>query len=265
MIHDQKLLKYVQGCTCTRVVVRPVVFALLSSFSFSPVQHSCLPSQPSWLLWFHTGQLQGTTISIAAAMRRVADSSTTSLCPPLYTSICCLGFHIDQEQAIPSLIAAAIHRLIDSPAELLLIHPPAIPPIKIINTAPTLRFLFTLSAFNIFGSLAKSQYTLVKTVVGTSLNPSSLDVTICPPDWKARKPSGSNSMKFTVPLCVTTPCGSGATCACTRAAAMTIQIDWRRKDTPRVPRALGFMSRVFAKNRQPIRNQNMELRDLAQP
>ena len=186
------------------------------------------------------------------------------LCP-LYNSIGCLGFHTDQEQAIPSLIAAAIHKLTDSPAELLLIHPPAIPPIKIISTAPSLRFLLTLSAFKIFGSLAKSQYTLVNTVVGTSLKPRSLDVTICPPDWNARKPSGINSMKLISPFCVTTPWGSGTTCACTRAAATIMHIDWRRKDTPRVPRALGFMSRVFAKVKQPSRKKNMEMRDFAQP
>ena len=33
----------------------------------------------------------------------------------------------------------------------------------------------------------------------------------------------------------------------------------------RVPRALASMRRVFAKNRQPIRKQNMEVRDLTQP
>lgn len=34
---------------------------------------------------------------------------------------------------------------------------------------------------------------------------------------------------------------------------------------PRVPRALGFMSRVFAKVKQPSRKKNMEMRDFAQP
>lgn len=33
----------------------------------------------------------------------------------------------------------------------------------------------------------------------------------------------------------------------------------------RVPRALGFMSRVFANVKQPRRKQNMEVRDLTQP
>ena len=117
-----------------------------------------------------------------------------------YSSNYAQGFHIDQLRAIPNLIAAAIHRATDMPAVLLLIHPPTIPPSSIIIIAATLRFLLTLSFFKNFGSLARSQYTLVSTVVGTSLKPSNLEVTICPPDWNARKPRGSNSRKFTFPV-----------------------------------------------------------------
>lgn len=45
---------------------------------------------------------------------------------------------------------------------------------------------------------------------------------------------------------------------------MIMQIDWRRKDIARVPRALGFMNRVLAKKRQPHRKQKMDMRHLAQ-
>jgi hypothetical protein len=81
-------------------------------------------------------------------------------------------------------IAPPSHRALDMCALLLLSHPPAIPPMRKLMIAPILRFLLTFffrGASN-FGSDARSQYTLVNTVVGTSLNPSNRDVTICPPD-----------------------------------------------------------------------------------
>jgi hypothetical protein len=94
-------------------------------------------------------------------------------------------------------MAPPSHKALDMRALLLLNHPPAIPPIRKVMTAPTLRFLFTFffNGASSFGSEAISQYTLVNTVVGTSLNPSNRDVTICPPDWKAKRASGTNSMK----------------------------------------------------------------------
>src|ERR1700733_13416705 len=106
---------------------------------------------------------------------------------------------------------------------------------------------------------------LVNTVVGTSLNPSSLDVTTCPPDWKARKAIGINSRKsmFAVEG-RTKPWGSGITCVCMRAAATITKQAWMRKDTLRVPRALGCMSRVLEKVKQPRRKHMMEMRDLTQ-
>jgi hypothetical protein len=152
------------------------------------------------------------------------------------------------------------------PALLLLIQPPAIPPISIASTAAALLFLFTLFLSNIFGSLAKSQYTLVKTVVGTSLKPNNRLVTICPPLWKAKNPNGNNSRKLTSKVfSVTRPCGSGTTWDCTREAAMMMQMDWSRKEVASVPRALGEMRRVFANVKQPRRKQAIETRDLSQP
>lgn len=40
---------------------------------------------------------------------------------------------------------------------------------------------------------------------------------------------------------------------------------WKRKEVASVPRALGFMSRVDAKQKQPQRKQAMLTRDLSQP
>jgi hypothetical protein len=88
--------------------------------------------------------------------------------------------------------------------------------------APILRFRLTFffRGASSFGSDARSQYTLVNTVVGISLNPSNREVTICPPDWKAKRANGTNSMKKTVePVSVTTPSGCGTTPAETNAAA----------------------------------------------
>ena len=44
-----------------------------------------------------------------------------------------------------------------------------------------------------------------------------------------------------------------------------MQIDWRRNEMARVPRALGPMSRVLAKKTQPSKKKKMEERDLSQP
>lgn len=131
------------------------------------------------------------------------------------------------------------HKTLDKRALLLLSHPPAIPPMRKVMIAPTLRFLLTFffRGTSSLGSEARSQYTLVNTVVGTSLNPSNRDVTICPPDWKARRASGTNSMKVTVePVSVITPSGCGTTLAETNAAATNMRRPWTMNDPERVPR-----------------------------
>lgn len=131
-----------------------------------------------------------------------------------------LAFQTDQLIAMAIFIAPPTHKALDIPALLLLSHPPAISPMRKVTTAPTLRFLLMLffKGANNFGSEARSQYTLVKTVVGTSLNPSNLDVTICPPDWKAKKAKGNSSIKETS-VSIITPLGCGTTWPSTKAAA----------------------------------------------
>jgi hypothetical protein len=137
-----------------------------------------------------------------------------------------LAFHTDQLKAMEIFIAPPNHKALDRRALLRLSHPPAIPPMRNVMTAPTLRFLLTFffKGASSFGSEARSQYTLVNTVVGTSLNPSNRDVTICPPDWKAKRASGTNSMNETVePVSVTTPSGCGTTPPETNAAATNMR------------------------------------------
>jgi len=67
------------------------------------------------------------------------------------------GFQTDQPKAMLILIAAAIQKFVAIPAALLDIHPPTMPPSKSETTAATRRFLFILSNFRRFGSLARSQ------------------------------------------------------------------------------------------------------------
>lgn len=98
------------------------------------------------------------------------------------------------------------------------------------------------------------------------MKPSILDVTICPPDWNARKPNGISSLKLISRFCTARrPIGSGITCDWTKAAAMMMQMLCRKKDIPRVPRAFGLMWRELAKKRHPHRNAQIETRDFNQP
>lgn len=61
------------------------------------------------------------------------------------------------------------------------------PPSSIIVIALTRLLRLGFFHASRFVSLAKSLYTLVKTVVGISLKPRDLAVTILAPDWAARK------------------------------------------------------------------------------
>jgi hypothetical protein len=72
-------------------------------------------------------------------------------------------------------------------------------------------------------------------------------------------------MKLTTVPRFETPVGSGTTWACTREAAITMQIACTMKELIRVPRALGCINRVDAKKTQPQRKQKIERRDFTQP
>lgn len=91
-----------------------------------------------------------------------------------------------------------------------------IPPTRIIATAASLLFRFGLCQFSKLVSPPKSLYTLVNTVVGTSLKPKDFAVTIWAPDWAARK---GMAMKTSLLSAV----DSGTASVWTRVAAMTMQ------------------------------------------
>ena len=75
-----------------------------------------------------------------------------------------------QDTAIAIFNAAAIQRTVLIPALLLLIQPPMIPLTSKNQTLITILSLFGFFVLNARASLAMSQYTLVSTVVGISLN-----------------------------------------------------------------------------------------------
>lgn len=91
-------------------------------------------------------------------------------------------------QAIPSsiLMAPPTQSTIPKPSFNLDSQPPQMPPTSTMIAAPALRFLFAFCHAHNFGSLARSLYTLVKTVVGISLYPKARLAATCAPNCQAR-------------------------------------------------------------------------------
>lgn len=92
-------------------------------------------------------------------------------------------------QAIAStiLMAPPIQRTMPNPSFTLDNQPPQIPPTSTMTAAAALRFRFAFCKSQSFGSLARSLYTLVKTVVGISLYPNARLAATCAPNCQARK------------------------------------------------------------------------------
>lgn len=187
------------------------------------------------------------------------------LCSSLHTGTSGLAFHSAQPTAIAILTAPASHNAADIPTLLRLSHPPIMPPRSRVTAEATRLFLLTLSFASMCGSLIRSQNRLVNTVVGTSLIPRILLVTICPPLWNARNAMGSNSMKWTPEESSSwNPEGEGTTCRWTNAAAMNIRMAWRKNEAASVSRRSGWVCRERAKKKQPIRKKTMAVKDLSQ-
>jgi len=180
----------------------------------------------------------------------------------------CPSFQSNQLIATTILIEPASHNTVDIPTELRLSQPPTRPPVKIITTLAALRFLFTFldNGAQSFGSEARSQYTLVRTVVGISLKPRSLLVTIWPPLWNASNDSAIISMKWVSDPCsVRIPLGSGTTRPWTKAAATKMQRLCIRNESERVPLFFAPICLDDAKKKQPVRKNRTEINDLSQP
>lgn len=128
-----------------------------------------------------------------------------------------------------TLIAAPSHKTVVKVSVPLASQAPLIAPNIIMTTLATLLSLLELSQASRFVSLAKSLYVLVKTVVGSSLNPKLLAVATCAPDWAAR-----NGIAIKTSLSVALV--SGMASAWTSTAVMQMQRAWRRKEATRVER-----------------------------
>lgn len=172
----------------------------------------------------------------------------------------------------------ASHRAALIPADDLCIHPPATPPptSKKMLAIRLFRFGFLLSGAINNGSLNKSQYRLVSTFVGTSFTPSTLLMTICPPNWKAsiangirlkalfvRSPRNDSSSSVNVVGSVFMP-NDGTARLCARAAAMKTKHAWRMKDNESVNFRRGWKYRALEKKKQPAQNAAMETRARSQ-
>lgn len=112
----------------------------------------------------------------SSASNTSCSSSQDSRCSQTGTTP--FSFHVANPTAITTLTAPANHNAVDIPTFPLLVQPPIIPPKSKVATEAMRRFLFTFSLASKCGSETRSQYKLVRTVVGTSFNPSSLLVTI---------------------------------------------------------------------------------------
>ena len=145
------------------------------------------------------------------------------------------SFHTTQATAIAPLIPAANQIAVGIPLLVLLNHPPIIPPSNIATTLNTRLFLcqFSLNPANNLGSFPKSQKQLVNTVVGISLNPNCLAVTLCMPAWKLSIGSGTSVIQgsFSAP----SPPNSmpGTTALCTNAAAVRRRAHCKLKERAR--------------------------------
>lgn len=117
-----------------------------------------------------------------------------------------------------------------------------------------------------FGSLARSKYTLVRTTEGISLYPSARVDVILPALWNARSAMGINSRKSGPPVKLASCEVCGIRSASIRATAMTMRMDWTRKETKRVPRRRAPAIRVvLEKVVAPRKKAAMETRDFSQP
>lgn len=112
------------------------------------------------------------------------------------------------------------------------------PPSSINRILPNLLFLLILPPLSNNGSVIRSVYRLVKTVVGISPMPNNLEVTICAPNCIARNTNGNNSQKSTSPLTFFRACGldPGIAPPWTNPAARKTAAACRMKDVKSVPR-----------------------------
>lgn len=174
--------------------------------------------------------------------------------------------HNIQELAMRILMPPAIQRGICILLVPSAMKPPATAPASIPTNAKTRLFLFMfcLSGPKRAGSVVISCSILVKTTVGTSVNPSTRLPTICPALWKDRSAIAksclqlmSGVMVFKLPF--TTP-------PCIIAAVAKMISDWRRKEATSVERRSGVRRReVRLKTKQPRQKNVMESKDLTHP
>lgn len=160
-------------------------------------------------------------------------------------------------QATPSstLMTPPIQSTKPNPFSSLDSQPPHMPPNSNITAALALRFLFTFCHVNSFESLARSLYTLVRTVVGISLYPNARLAATCAPNCQAR--SG-------MPIRIRSLSGefSGMTSVFMRMAATKMDKPWRRKFRHRDNRRVWPKRRVtVVEMRDPSMKVLMEMSD----
>jgi len=167
--------------------------------------------------------------------------------------------HTSHDNVMQTFTPAAIQSADGMPPLVVLSQPPMIAPKSKRTAAANLRFRFQLSfsPTNSFSSFPKSQYTLVKTVVGISLSPSCLAVTLCMPAWKLSIGRGTRVMNGSLP----SPTIPGTTPPWTRAAAVTINTVCRKNDEASVRRFSGDKKPVVLEQKKlPTKKKTMARR-----
>ena len=177
-----------------------------------------------------------------------------------------------------NLIPPASHSAVLMPAELRCSHPPTTPPATSnkIDAIRLFRFKFFDSGARSSGSENRSQYKLVSTFVGTSLIPSTLLMTICPPNWNASSASGIRLKALSSPSVLTLRSSSvsvvgrslmpkdGTAPVCASAAATKMRHACRIKDADSVALRRGCRCRDLEKMKHPAQKATMETRARSQ-
>ncbi|KAH9828906.1 hypothetical protein Tdes44962_MAKER02335 [Teratosphaeria destructans] len=132
-----------------------------------------------------------------------------------------VGIKTNTHNPVTTFTPPLNHNTAGNPPSLLNNHPLMIAPANNSTTDAARRFLRTLFVANSLKSPMRSQYVDVRTLTGSSLNPSNRDVAICIPDWKA-----NGGMRQTMRMLSMTDAGSRTFGAVPRGFWGMMSVGW---------------------------------------
>lgn len=154
-----------------------------------------------------------------------------------------------------TFVAPPIQRTMPKPSLSVDSQPPQTPPASNMTAAAARRFLFAFFHVHSLGSLTRSLYTLVNTVVGISPYPNARLAATCAPNCHARKGIPINTLLLFEPGC-------GITSVVMKMAARRIDMPCSRKEMESVSRRVVPNGRATAEEmREPIMKLKMASKD----